>query len=303
MTSSLVQPLFDGPLDIVGDAHGEIDALRSLMQHLGYNEDGIHPEGRRLIFVGDLTDRGPDSPAVVELVQQLVEAGHAQCVLGNHDLNLLLNHPKHENKWFYGEEFLDGDGNVIPQKYADYSRREKLLDFFATLPMALERDDLRVVHACWDDNMLSLARRSSNVVSLYHEHADRIEFDAAKRPEMDDIDRGLLHQNMNPVKKLTSGPEERTEQAVERGGKMRNERRVHWWKDYRDTFCVFGHYSIPDREPRGNGAAFCVDFGVGKRWNERREGKTANYSWKLAALRFPERLVVFDDGERRPCET
>jgi len=33
--TSLIQPLFDGPLDIVGDVHGEIDALRSLMRHLG----------------------------------------------------------------------------------------------------------------------------------------------------------------------------------------------------------------------------------------------------------------------------
>lgn len=64
--SPLVQPLFDGPLDIVGDIHGEIDALRSLIRHLGYDDDGTHPDCRRLVFVGDLTDRGPDSPAVVD---------------------------------------------------------------------------------------------------------------------------------------------------------------------------------------------------------------------------------------------
>jgi hypothetical protein len=58
---SLVQPLFDGPVDIIGDVHGEIDALRSLMRHLGYKDDGFHPENRRLVFVGDLTDRGPTS--------------------------------------------------------------------------------------------------------------------------------------------------------------------------------------------------------------------------------------------------
>ena len=44
MDRSLVQPLFDGSLDIVGDVHGEIEALRSLMQHLGYDDDGNHPE-------------------------------------------------------------------------------------------------------------------------------------------------------------------------------------------------------------------------------------------------------------------
>ena len=104
---SIVKPLMDGPLDIVGDVHGEIDALNSLVDHLGYNANGLHPEGRRLVFVGDLVDRGPNSPAVVRLVRDLVAAEKAQCVLGNHDLNILLDHRKHENRWFYGAEFLD----------------------------------------------------------------------------------------------------------------------------------------------------------------------------------------------------
>ena len=104
---TLIQPLFDGPLDIVGDVHGEIEPLRSLLGHLGYGGDGEHPQGRRLVFVGDLTDRGPDSPAVVDLVQRLIASGRAQCVLGNHDLNILLGHRKHDNNWFFGEEFLE----------------------------------------------------------------------------------------------------------------------------------------------------------------------------------------------------
>src|SRR4051812_6555759 len=109
---SLVQPLFDGPLDIVGDVHGEIEALTTLLQHLGYDRSGSHPGKRRLVFLGDLTDRGPDSPAVVSLVQSLVQAGHAQCVLGNHDLNILLDHAKPENKWFFGEKVYTKGGSL-----------------------------------------------------------------------------------------------------------------------------------------------------------------------------------------------
>ena len=86
-TPSLIGPLFVGPLDIVGDIHGEIDALRDLLKHLGYAETGEHPAGRRLVFIGDLTDRGPDSPAVAALVADLVKRELAQCVLGNHELN------------------------------------------------------------------------------------------------------------------------------------------------------------------------------------------------------------------------
>ena len=78
---SLIQPLFDGSLDIVGDVHGEIGGLLSLLEVLGYDRGGNHPDGRRLVFVGDLTDRGPASPEVVRLVSGLVAAARAQGVL------------------------------------------------------------------------------------------------------------------------------------------------------------------------------------------------------------------------------
>ena len=60
---SLIQSLPEGPLDIVGDIHGEFDALLALLSHLGYDLQGHHPQGRTLVFVGDFCDRGPDSPA------------------------------------------------------------------------------------------------------------------------------------------------------------------------------------------------------------------------------------------------
>ena len=56
---ALVNRLFDGPLDIVGDLHGEIDALRSPLDALGYDATGHHPHSRRLVFVSDLSDRSP----------------------------------------------------------------------------------------------------------------------------------------------------------------------------------------------------------------------------------------------------
>jgi hypothetical protein len=73
----LVRKLPEGPLDLVGDVHGEIDALQSLLHCLGYDEGGHHSRGRRLVFLGDLVDRGPDSPEVFRLVAQLVEESRA----------------------------------------------------------------------------------------------------------------------------------------------------------------------------------------------------------------------------------
>ncbi len=143
--SKLIGRLFKGPIDVVGDIHGEIEPLRLLLERMGYDKNGVHPEGRRLVFLGDLVDRGPDSPAVVELVKQLVEAGLAQCILGNHELNLLRGDPKDGNGWFTQPERADKYGSVpvSPDQKKDFR------EFLLTLPLALENDELRVVHACW----------------------------------------------------------------------------------------------------------------------------------------------------------
>ncbi|MFD8576632.1 polynucleotide kinase-phosphatase [Streptomyces virginiae] len=76
-----------GPFDIVGDIHGCSSELETLLAKLGY-EDGVHPEGRTAVFVGDLVDRGPDSPGVLRRVMGMVTSGNALCVPGNHENKL-----------------------------------------------------------------------------------------------------------------------------------------------------------------------------------------------------------------------
>ena len=68
-----------GPFDVIGDVHGCFDELSELLTKLGYVVDGApeaprahHPEGRRAVFLGDLVDRGPDSPRVLRLVMSMV---------------------------------------------------------------------------------------------------------------------------------------------------------------------------------------------------------------------------------------
>ncbi|MFG3021455.1 polynucleotide kinase-phosphatase [Streptomyces sp. NPDC048254] len=73
-----------GPFDIVGDIHGCASELESLLGKLGY-ADGVHPDGRTAVFVGDLVDRGPDSPGVLRRVMSMVRSGNALCVPGNHE--------------------------------------------------------------------------------------------------------------------------------------------------------------------------------------------------------------------------
>jgi protein phosphatase len=100
------QPLWNnlkhlhGPFDIIGDVHGCLDELVALLGELGYtlarpDADGEGawtvepPAGRTAVFLGDLVDRGPDTPGVLRLVQGMVAAGSALCVPGNHDMKLV----------------------------------------------------------------------------------------------------------------------------------------------------------------------------------------------------------------------
>jgi len=90
-----------GPFDIIGDVHGCFDELVELLKQLGYTvdraEDGATaagpsarpPVGRKAVFLGDLVDRGPRIPDVLRLAINMVEAGMALCVPGNHDVKLL----------------------------------------------------------------------------------------------------------------------------------------------------------------------------------------------------------------------
>ena len=304
---SLVQPLFDGAIDIVGDVHGEIDALKMLLNHLGYTANGSHSEGRRLVFLGDLTDRGPDSPAVVELVKTLVNSGCAQYVLGNHDLNILLGQRKHDNHWYFGEHWsLDDSPEPTPAVLADDGIRRKVREFFGSLPLALHRHDVRIVHACWDDEMVEIARKATDAAALLQEYAVRIDSDNKTLPRFDDIDRRLSHQNKNPVKVLTSGNERRVKPPFFASGKWRYEERVLWWDPGGVApFCVFGHYAIYRGKARSTSTAFCADFAVAKRWEERKAATfNGTYRGQLGAVRLPEHTVHFDNGDIEPiCDS
>jgi hypothetical protein len=343
--------LLPGPLDIVGDVHGEFEALRALLNRLGYRPDGSHPDERRLIFVGDLCDRGPDSPGVIRYVAGVVAAGRAQCLLGNHELNLLRGSPKPANGWFFATDHDRAKGKFLGCQQATAMERETFTDFFAGLPLALEREDLRVVHAAWHAESLSALDRElreRTVLEVYRQHAAASERWAVQanvreraKQEYQDWSRylesehkevpllsaiGALDEHFqmsNPVRVLTSGVERLARTSFFASGKWRMVDRVAWWQDYADPVPVlFGHYwrwaspesaalysrgernlfaGVPPNQwvgPRRN--AFCLDFSVGVRYRERplRPGRT--YQGRLGAVRWPERELVFDDGERMP---
>lgn len=87
-----------GPFDIIGDVHGCRSELETLLGKLGYDivrdaqrraVDATHAQERTVVFLGDLVDRGPDTPGVLRLAMGMVAAGHALCVMGNHENKLV----------------------------------------------------------------------------------------------------------------------------------------------------------------------------------------------------------------------
>jgi hypothetical protein len=337
------------PIDIVGDVHGELDALMSLLAAAGYDEEGLHPDGRALVFVGDLVDRGPDSPGVVGLVRKLIQAGRAQAILGNHELNLLRGERKQGNDWFWGEG-THHDAKFAPFVSAHPDEREDMLTFFGSLPLMLSRSDLRVTHAAWhspsvarlevvgdSDGFDSLFQRldaeaDSTLIAGGWTEREKAEKSAWRHhfgdptvsmPMLDAVGHmDEWRQMLNPIRVLTSGLERKTHKPFFASGQWRFAERVRWWDEYaEETPVVVGHYwrqFLPlDRAALGKGdpdlfddiapaawlgprgKVFCIDYSVGGRYQERRHGHPGERT-RLALLRWPERELVFESGERVP---
>jgi len=165
---------FEG-YDLIGDVHGCGDTLAKLLEVMGYRKkSGIyqHPK-RQVIFVGDVVDRGPHIRQALNIAYDMVVNNHAQMVMGNHEYNVycyatpdtrdngneyLRSHSAHHSR-FVAETF---------EQFANYPLELKeYLKWFSTLPLYLETDQFRVVHACWDNAYIKdyQARFNTNRVS------------------------------------------------------------------------------------------------------------------------------------------
>ena len=163
--------------DLIGDIHGHADALVRLLEKLGYAEfDGVyrHPK-RRVVFLGDYIDRGPEIARTLKIVRAMVEADTAIALMGNHEFNALA----YFLKWPDRESSSEPDAWVrphtsvkthqlsatmeqfgaTPESCSDELR--DALEWFRTLPMWLELDGFRAAHACWDWEQIQLIEEST----------------------------------------------------------------------------------------------------------------------------------------------
>lgn len=200
-----------GPFDIIGDIHGCCDELEELLARLGYRiawgrDDGERtvrveaPAGRRVIFLGDLVDRGPRAPDVMRIVMAMTNAAQAFCVLGNHDAKFL--------RWLNGRnvKIAYGNGATIAQMQGDSPRlRQECAKFLDGLPVQLWLDGgrLAVAHAGLREEMVGRHTGAVREFCLYGEtkEGDDPEDPVARDGWIHDY-RGMVHVAYGHVPRL-----------------------------------------------------------------------------------------------------
>ncbi|MCP5207083.1 MAG: metallophosphoesterase [Hahellaceae bacterium] len=153
---------FPDGFDLIGDVHGCANTLVTLLEKMDYRKvNGVYQHrSRQAIFVGDIVDRGPRIREALHIVRDMVERGAAQMVMGNHEYNALgyctRGRPGSDHTYLREhnarhtrliQETLD-QFEHYPAEWNDF------LEWFYTLPVFLEFDNFRVVHACWDGEMI-----------------------------------------------------------------------------------------------------------------------------------------------------
>lgn len=238
--------------DVIGDIHGEYDALVALLRKLDYDCVGSawqHPS-RKVIFLGDFIDRGPKQKAVLDLVMPMVNLGHALAVMGNHEFNALAFHTRNtaDDGWLRHRN----DKNIrqhlafLNEYLDDEDSLKDALDFFKNLPLWLDLDGLRAVHACWSQDII-----------------DYLEAEYAGAKLTDDLLVGASTKGSRAYESLEillKGRELKLPEGIsfkDKDGTSRNHIRVKWWdtqvSTYQEAYVGPEHarINIPDDGTKG----------------------------------------------------
>lgn len=212
--------------DIIPDIHGQADLLTKLLSSLGYLPSGgafRHPEaGRRALFLGDFIDRGPRQAETLDIVQRMTGEGCALAIMGNHELNALQYHATDPDT---GAPLRPRSAMNARQHAAFLAEfplgaatTRDALAWMAQLPLFLEIDGLRAVHACWHGSAIDHIRRSLAGQGLVEDLLVRSRRDGD--PLRDAIDKALK----GPETRLPQG-----EEMIDDEGRKRAETRIAWW--------------------------------------------------------------------------
>jgi len=223
--------------DIIGDIHGHAAELKALLVKLGYSESsaGFAHESRTAIFVGDFIDRGPKIPEVLSIVRAMEKSGAAKAVMGNHEYNAICYHTQGEDGSYlreHSDKNKEQHEETVGQLGSDIA---DAVAWFKTLPLWLELDGLRVVHATWDDAEISKFRESTGGSTLKEQDI----FKSAEKGS-------TLYE---AVETLLKGTELALPPGVkykDEGGHTRHRIRAKWYRRARVEEDTFRSYCFPE---------------------------------------------------------
>ncbi|MDY0396091.1 bis(5'-nucleosyl)-tetraphosphatase PrpE [Virgibacillus halophilus] len=135
--------------DIIGDIHGCYDELIHLFFDLGYKQENglyLHDEGRIPVFLGDITDRGPNSVQTISLVYHLLEQQKAMYVPGNHCNKLYRYFLGNPVQIAHGLETTVAELQQQPRK-KQQTIRQQFMTIYENAPLYLELPEVNVVVA------------------------------------------------------------------------------------------------------------------------------------------------------------
>ena len=152
--------------DLIGDIHGCGQTLERLLETLGYKKrSGIWQHAyRQALFLGDLIDRGPQIRETLHIVHAMVDTGHAYCIMGNHEYYALAwNTPASEQST---DEYVRAHSKHHTRLHRETLEQfeehpydwEDFNEWFLTLPLFIDAQRFRAVHACWDDRLINMLR-------------------------------------------------------------------------------------------------------------------------------------------------
>jgi hypothetical protein len=254
--------------DIIGDVHGQAVLLEKLLREMGYQLDltstWYHPN-RKAIFLGDIINKGPQIKRTVEIVRQMVEGGYAEMVIGNH-----------ECAWM--DKNAIGIFSTLEAYGHDKKQLESDLSWIRSLPVYIEKEGFRVVHAYWDDVFIQVIKNweaKSSASPFAHSNDCRIAI--------------LL---------LVNGPRYRVspDEQFMQNGKDKTSIRFRWWNlnvsfyDKKEKPLFFGHYCIEHEPMIIQSNICCLDYCV------HRTGRLVAYRWGGESHLRDENLFIVSDS-------
>ncbi len=149
--------------DIIGDIHGHASELIQLLELLDYDRRRghySHPD-RKVVFLGDFIDRGPQIREVLGIVRPMLDNEAAVSVMGNHEFNAIAYHTRNADK---PQDFLRPHSQKNVKQHARTTQQVppselyEHIDWFRTLPLSLDLGGLRAMHACWDEGQINVIK-------------------------------------------------------------------------------------------------------------------------------------------------